>query len=186
MSYQAAEQRALTVVERQVRADDPKLASMFGIFTELDRRDGLPPLYLPRGPARRLSRAALARLARALRGRRAVGGPAKAPPPWADGSPRRPHGVWRCARGHRLGREDIVRGWLPCGCRPAGAGPAGHHLMCCAFCLAEGESEILCGPECPHQPLPRRPSAGITARRPSAGHNGAAGGVWPIVPFVHR
>ncbi len=43
MTLPASQQRALNAIDELLRRGDPRLARMFGVFTELTRQEGMPP-----------------------------------------------------------------------------------------------------------------------------------------------
>ena len=56
MTLPARQQRALNAIDEVLRGADPRLATMFGVFTELTAQEGMPAVEtLP--PGRRWGRA---------------------------------------------------------------------------------------------------------------------------------
>jgi hypothetical protein len=58
-----------------------------------------------------------------------------------------------CPRGHRLRRNEVLVGWLPCDCTPRRRGPAGHRTYLCRAPTPTGP----CGAELRRPPCRRIP-----------------------------
>lgn len=79
-----------------------------------------------------------------------------------------------CPYDHLLGAGRVVRGWQPCGCRPALAGRAGrgHLWIKCRACEEHGHRTLYYEP----------PHAGPETRRPGALVWQAGSGQWVSIP----